>query len=110
MFETLEDRLENKKPLDRGYPILMFSISAIVSSIALILRVMAWLFSPVQPCRLGHRPLAIFDLVGNEPQIVSSDDPSRFPGSQHDSALAPAGTGRPPVSITMVQLSSCSLT
>jgi hypothetical protein len=39
MFETLEDRLENKKPLDRGYPILMFSISAIVSSIALILRV-----------------------------------------------------------------------
>ncbi|MGA9978704.1 MAG: hypothetical protein WBQ08_08725 [Candidatus Sulfotelmatobacter sp.] len=45
MFETLEDRIENKKPLDRGYPILMFGISAIVSSIALILVVRGHGFS-----------------------------------------------------------------
>lgn len=38
MFETLEDRFEKSKPpLDRGYPILMYSIYASVSFIALIL-------------------------------------------------------------------------
>jgi len=37
MFETLEDRFEKSKPpLDRGYPILMYSAGAILSSIALI--------------------------------------------------------------------------
>jgi len=38
MFETLEDSFEKSKPpLDRGYPILMYSIYAVVSSIVLIL-------------------------------------------------------------------------
>jgi len=38
MFETLEDAFEKSKPpLDRGYPILMYSAYVVFSSIALIL-------------------------------------------------------------------------
>jgi hypothetical protein len=38
MFETLEDAFEkSKQPLDRGWPILMYSAHAVFSSIALIL-------------------------------------------------------------------------
>jgi hypothetical protein len=38
MFETLEDKFEkSKKPLDPGLPILMYGITAAVSSILLIL-------------------------------------------------------------------------
>jgi hypothetical protein len=40
MFETLEEKFEKSKPpLDRGYPILVYSSYAIVSFIALILGV-----------------------------------------------------------------------
>jgi hypothetical protein len=40
LFETLEDRLEKSMPpLDRGWPILMYSVSVVLGSIALILGV-----------------------------------------------------------------------
>ena len=40
MFETLEDKFEKSKPpLDRGYPILLYSGYVVVSSIALTLGV-----------------------------------------------------------------------
>jgi hypothetical protein len=38
MFETLEEKFEKSKPpLDRGYPILVYSSYAVVSFIALVL-------------------------------------------------------------------------
>jgi hypothetical protein len=38
MFETLEDAFEKSKPpLDRGWPILMYSANVVLSSFALIL-------------------------------------------------------------------------
>jgi hypothetical protein len=70
MFETLDDAFEkSKRPLDRGVPILVYSVSVVFSSIALIVGV-----------------------VDNEPQIVSSNYPPRFLGSLQNSVVfAPAG-------------------
>ena len=47
----------------------------------------------VKACRRGRHVLAIFDLVGSNPQIDSSSDQPQFADSQHNSNLAPDGAG-----------------